>query len=202
MAPDNQLETEDMWGLVKELSVQGDKIVIKMNNEKYPNNEFPTPINVYATQDSALFERVQMDIEQGMRIGVRFSARKYINANTGKTNKTRTLLEIFGRDSSPQLSTQTAPVQNVEPEANLSSTNGWTPTPSDSWRADGAADGNAISNATAVILKYYEKNGDRPSKQWMDEMADDINYQASAIRLRRTATPEIAEELAEEDNPF
>ena len=104
-------------------------------------------------------------------------------------------------DATPVEPTTTALPPSPTPPAPQAAPTGWTPSQSDQWRADGAADGNAISNGTASVLGYYDKTGEVPSKEWMDDMASAINYMASAIRLGRTATPEVEEEPLEDTTP-
>lgn len=60
---------------------------------------------------------------------------------------------------------------------------GYIPSSGDQWRADGMETGNAKTNATSLVVAYYNSTGKFPSDEWIEEAAERVNALAMAIRL-------------------
>ena len=98
----------------------------------------------------------------------------------------------------------TATAPPLAPTPQVVAPTGWTPSQSDQWRADGQETGNSKTNATALIVAYYERTGELPSWEWMQNYAIAVNRLAAYIRFYN---PNVEEEPSvegdvTEDNPF
>ena len=194
--PDNQLAEETITGTYEGKeplrSGSGSRLFIKDDN--FATSPYNTGITVWDNQ-AALMEQVTNDLEPGMKVSLRFSVKQ------GQQGKQRNLLEILNRFSDPtppvaQPTGTQVPTQAPQPSG------GYIPSPADQWRADGQERGNSITNATTLIGLHYSKEGTIPTHEWIDEAVDAIHYASETIRSGKVVTPEIVEELDEEDNPF
>ena len=95
-----------------------------------------------------------------------------------------------------QAEPENKPVQSAPSYNNVDTT--WTPTAGDQWRADGQETGNARTNATSLVIAYYERNGEMPDDAWVADATNTVNKIAQAIRSN-VNVEEIEPEL---DEPF
>jgi len=194
--PDNQLTEETITGTYegKERlrTDTGTRLLIK--DDKFPHSDYTTGVTVFDNQ-TALVEQVANDLDPGMKVSLK------INIKQGPNGKQRNLLEILNRFSNPTPpATQPVTQSTQAPQQS----GGYIPTPSDQWRADGQETGNSKTNATALIVAYYERTGELPSWEWMQNYAIAVNRLAAYIRFYN---PNVEEEPSvegdvTEDNPF
>ena len=78
---------------------------------------------------------------------------------------------------------------------------GWTPPPSEQWRADGQKSGNSITNGTALIIQHMKDHkGELPGREWMEDAALAVNIMAAHLRANTIGVEDIVDEEDVVDN--